>query len=491
MTACAADTADRLSDTSDGADSNDISKSAEETVSGEDNGNDMKTGDRKWTLGYGSAEIIPDGYNAETGRFDSVYYVAGYRNGNEATGMLDPQCARAVYISDNLGNNIVMAAVDCVGLAREDIAKIREKLTDVAEKYNISAIHIAATHTHAGCDTLGLWGPVGYDGKNEAFMEKLIDRTQYAIRMAVENIREGEMFFGSADTPGMQRDSRPPQVYDTNIYRMRFVPSDGSAGVQIINYGAHPEALRSENSKISADYPAYIGKKIKEETGDDYVFFAGALGGLIMTHRQKNETGTEYPVEKNVVVTGEILAGYVLGIKNEIKINPAISSATRVFDIDLDNQLYVTMSFLGILSAKPVEGGGEFKLAMRTEATLLRLGSGESSVSIAMVPGEIFPELVYGGDAGDIAANPEMQNPATLSDITGAENLLVFGLCNDEIGYIVAPNDYLLHETNPFLEEGTDKFGRSHYEETNSVGLGAARMITDMFAALAAELEGK
>ncbi len=453
------------------------------------NENLKDTANDKWTIGFGSEEIIPEGYDADSDSFSSKYYLAGYRTGNEAIGMLDPQFARAAYISDGNGSNIIICAVDCIGLARIDIEKIRSGLGDLINDYKISDIHIASTHTHAGADTLGLWGPVGFDGKDAGFMEKLTQQTQNAIRNAAANARNGDLYFGSADTEGMQRDSRPPNVFDPLIYRLRFVPDDGSNGLQIINYGAHPEALRSENSKISSDYPCYLGRYIKEQTGDDFIFFAGALGGLISTHRQKDSAGNEYPVEKNVVVTGEILAKNVLSISNETKIEPSIKSKTKVFKIDLNNQLYITMSFLGNLSAKPVEGGGDYNLAMETEATLIKFGSEENNVTIAMIPGEIFPELVLGGNAGEIAANSGVQNPETLSDIIGEKNLLIFGLCNDEIGYIVSPDDYFLHESNPYLEEGKDKFGRGHYEETNSVSINAAYDIATVFSELTEALK--
>ncbi len=37
-------------------------------------------------------------------------------------------------------------------------------------------------------------------------------------------------------------------------------------------------------------------------------------------------------------------------------------------------------------------------------------------------------------------------------------------------GYCVVPNDYILHETQPYIEQGRDAFDRKHYHETNSLG---------------------
>lgn len=420
-----------------------------------------------WSLGYGYEEIIPDGYNAENDSFDKVYYVAGYRQDHHATAMLDPQCARAVYLSDGRGNDVVMAAIDCVGISKNDLDKIKERLKDL----DVDAIHISSTHTHAGIDTLGLWGPMGQDGKDKDFMEKVFDAAEAAIRAACNNIKTGKMYFGSADTGNLQYDSRLPHIYDRNIYRIRFDPDDNTAGVQIISYDAHAESLRSENTKVSADYPYYMGQKIKEETGDDYIFFAGAVGGLVYTNE------FTHPYEANVRVTGEYLAEKVLSISDEHEIEPMLSSATEEFDIRLDNKMFAAMSMLGVLSAK--NSGGMGGLALETEVSLVNLG-GENGINIAMVPGELFPELAYGGNNGTYAANPEAQDPPTLKSLLG-DNTIIYGLSNDEIGYIVTPSDFFLDEKAPYINHGYDKFQRKHYEETNSVGINAAWEIYNAF----------
>ena len=44
-----------------------------------------------------------------------------------------------------------------------------------------AAVNVYATHTHAGPDTLVLWGPVGADGKNAAYMEALVAYHRYLI----------------------------------------------------------------------------------------------------------------------------------------------------------------------------------------------------------------------------------------------------------------------------------------------------------------------
>ena len=80
--------------------------------------------------------------------------------------------------------------------------------------------------------------------------------------------------------------------------------------------------------------------------------------------------------------------------------------------------------------------------------------------------------------------NPDGVNPRPLNEIAkenGVDEMIVIGLCNDELGYIVPPSDFLLNKKAPYIERTMDKFGEDHYEETNSVGPACAQCIADAF----------
>jgi hypothetical protein len=54
--------------------------------------------------------------------------------------------------------------------------------------------------------------------------------------------------------------------------------------------------------------------------------------------------------------------------------------------------------------------------------------------------------------------------------MTDVKNNFVIGLCNDELGYIIPENDFILNDETPYINAAKDRFDRRHYEETNSVG---------------------
>ena len=93
-------------------------------------------------------------------------------------------------------------------------------------------------------------------------------------------------------------------------------------------------------------------------------------------------------------------------------------------------------------------------LAVRTEVGYLRLGT----LHLAAIPGEIYPELVVG----------QVEDPA---DPNADFPVLILGLANDEIGYIIPRRQW---DREPPFAYGRD---RAQYGEINSIGPQAAPIL--------------
>lgn len=449
-----------------------------ETMNTEVFANLINEANRQWTVGFGQA-VLP--YPEET---SDPTYIAGYNQAWEITGILDEQRATAVWI-DCGGKGILIIGIDCVGLSNKYVEDIRTDLAAECAEWGCVSVNVYSTHTHAGIDTLGLWGEVAVDGKNKEFQQTLVEGAFEAARLAYENRRPGTLTYSSADSEDSLRDSRDPQVFDRFLHQLRFKPDDGSSGVRIISYTAHAESLRGDNTLLSRDFPGEMADIFKAETGDDMLYMPAAVGGLLMTRDFTDEMGFA-TYEENMRYTGRRLADYLLAIpeEEEIVIEPTMRAARTVFSIPLDNTAFMYYRFLGILdnTAIPYKDSGT-GYALVSELSVITLGD----YTLTLIPGEIFPELVYGGYFDDNwATSPENENPVPLVDIAaqyGFGNLLICGLANDEIGYIVTPNDFLLSETAPYFDKIDDHKGENHYEETNSVGLHTAAKIAEAFEA--------
>ena len=417
----------------------------------------------QWYCGFGISTIeLPEN--------DEPLYIAGYNNGMEISEVRDLCQARAVWL-DTGAEGVLLIGIDCVALDSGTVAKIRASLVDIP---NCAGIQVYSTHTHGGVDTLGLWGPVGIDGKNSGYQQKLIKAADAAGREAVARRTGGKLYYGAVDTAGMYRDSRDPQVYDSNLYQLRFSPENGNPGMRMYFYGAHAEALRGANSRLSRDYPGLLCDGVTEATGDQAIFFPGAIGGLIMTKAFVPDADSGPGAEENLLITGEKLVEYALSIEQEIAVAPRVKLSRVEFTVALDNPVFLLYRLLGILNNRAVKAESATGYGVRTELSVLLL----DGIGLCLMPGEIFPELVYGG-----SLQPEM-DPMPLvkmAEAYGVEQLLVVGLSNDEIGYIVQPSDFMINEQMPYLERILDIKGEDHYEETNSVGPECAQEVASAF----------
>jgi hypothetical protein len=146
-------------------------------------------------------------------------------------------------------------------------------------------------------------------------------------------------------------------------------------------------------------------------------------------------------------------------------LEPNLAISRVEWETELDNTLFMYYKFLGILgNSSRQDLLGRYYLT--TELSVIRLGD----LGLTLVPGELFPELVKG--------TGRAEDPRGLAQIArdhGMEDMLILGLANDEIGYIVPPSDFVLDGELPYVREAEG----DHYEETNSVGPNCARDLAE------------
>lgn len=441
----------------------------------------MLTGDEsfsyngeKWTVGFAEEILTPD--DVEEGK----YYIAGYNTNNPAQSVLDDMYAKAVYLDDNSGRGgVIICAIDCVGLSRKDINDIRKIVIESGRLPDVKSINVCSTHTHSAIDTQGLWGKNFLsDGKNEEFMASMKEKAAKAIISAYEARKDGQLYFGTAETGELLIDTRNPDDYDSTLTRIRFDPSDGSDDTYIVNLACHAECLGARTTVVSADFPAYMEDEIDAQTGGANVLFInGAIGGLITCEKLDDvlrnfELGLEYVKE-----FGKDVGELVMSVNNEIILSPAVNVKTEAFQIKCDNTALVLVRLLGVLN-NDLAKNEDKTVSIITEVSYMELGN--KQIGIYMIPGELSPELESGNFlSAEESANKTEATYKPLSQMTQCEHNFVIGLCNDELGYIIPENDFYLHEWFPYFNTTVDESGRNHYEETNSLGPEAAGAILE------------
>lgn len=430
---------------------------------------------KKWTCGFGKAAYTTGDYKTKT------YYIAGYDSNNPVKGVLDDLYARAVFLDDNRDNGgVIFCALDCVGMSRKDINAIRKLVLESGRLGKIKSINISSTHTHAGIDTQGLWGEKIYkSGKDEMFMTNLKIKAAQAIIEAYESRKDGRFFIGCSPVEDMQADVRTPVTYDKNLTRLRFSPDDKSGDVYIVNFASHAELLGT-TSFVSADFPAYLIKEIEETIPrSNAIFFNGAIGGMISAKEIKKVYRDSIDCEAYMKGFGKQLGKFTLSIEKETELKPIINIKSKGITIPGDNTVLILARYLNVLNNDIGRTEKRSKVCIYSEVAYMELG--DKDVAAFLIPGELFPEL-YNGEfltETDSANHKKSSYQKVLSDMTDCKHKFVIGLCNDELGYILAENDFLLNDTLPYINKATDDMGREHYEETNSTGPETGKIILD------------
>ena len=469
----------------------------ENFYTGEETFDKEVSSDAQWKLGYAGASLL-EGIDPMSGD----YFLAGSLEpivGRVPTQVIDDQRVRVYAISDGVSGTVVHAVIDGFGFSRGDVMEIRSRMADFAEKYGVVAINVSVLHQHSCIDTLGMNVPLAQAlimntgnaatggllddqkvQKNQQFMENLFAKTVYAMKRAVVNMKTGDLYYGSVDVADYIKDKRDPQAIDSEIQRLRFVPEDGTGETWILEAGIHCTSIGAGPEELTADYPYYIEKTIREEIGANVVFIQGAE--LAITTREillcgecdsiANVAHTEDGVEiscpngcgevafgddigeandiwyqnnigdKNDFETmaeyGYILAQKVIAIEEEEKLDPVLNIAMQEVALDVDNQILTLAAREDVLNAVITKAGDGYN--MITEIGYMELGN---SVAVFLCPGEFDPILIYGGpESGDASwTGGEWAMPA-LKDCTNCENVMVFGLCNDQAGYVLRDNEY-------------------------------------------------
>lgn len=408
-----------------------------------------------WSAGFAKRSLTP------TDISETRYFLGGYLKfpAQEVTGVVDDLCVRAVVLDDNSGRGAAAFAwIDAVGFMNTDIKEIREKLEDITGSGRLISIDVGSTHTHSAIDTQGLWGNIPKSGRNEAYIASVIEKTADAIREAYYNKTEGTLYYSEKTCPEMFYDGRAPYSIDENIHLFRFVPNDtAKKEIYITNFGAHPVNLDYNNSELSGDFPYYLEQAVTSEKNADLIFIQGAIGGAIYINTDSrvgisDELTPFEKMQKYSLIAADIL--YELAENGE-EVPPILNVSHAQVDFEVNNFVFLLAERAGLCNVKAFKEAG--KVYLTSEIGYIEIGK---DIKIIEAPGEVMPEIVYGGFySADKAYNgTEYPCPAIDTFFNGNDRILVFGLCNDALGYIVPDNDYSASN-----EEG-------HYEETVSTG---------------------
>lgn len=434
----------------------------------------------KWSLGYANASL-------QTGdELDGKHYVGGslsFPDSKAATEIFDDQKVRAVAVNDGSGRGtVVFAVLDAFGMSNTDVRGIRRELADFATQNNIVGINISVLHQHSCVDTFGMNGDLlkmlfvnpavniannllGKDsfslinGQNKSFMENVYKVTANTIKEAVNTMTDGKLYYSEIDATEYIYDKREPMVNDNYIHRLRFVPENGGTETWICNMAIHCVGNGAAGTAVTGDYPYYM-EKVINEAGANFIEIQGAELAITSEYDSLDIPENLNRIDK-IPYYGEALGNLVVNSKAaETEVAPMLNYTMDEYYVPVTNKILEFAGRMGALSNTVVKVDGEdYSLAIPTEIGFAEFGN----ISVAIIPGELEPAIAYGGylDADSSWKGQDFDYPC-FKDIIGSEKtLLVFGLTNDQIGYILEDNDYssILSGVNEEIVAAGDRVG--------------------------------
>ncbi len=374
-------------------------------------------------VGAAKRDITP---TAATAPPDGTVFLGGYGFGPErpSTGVIEPIFVRAFVVSGPEGT-VAFAQNETQGTFAAykegpygliDVGEAVEAATDGAVPR--SHVIVGSDHSHAGPDTTGVWG-----GLPESYLAFLRDQTVGAIVDAYESREQANLWTGAVDATDLIRsqfDQPPNDVVDGELrVLVATEPSDSAKPIAtLINYAAHATVMGSGNTLISGDWPSIVSDGIERTLGIDTAVVMVADVGR--TQPQRGLGGGDADEERLRSYGALVEERALLAIANLEPVEGVEVTATQRFLREpYANPLSPIDLLLGVVSRSDTPPW----LSEETIGTVVsaaRVGN----VLFAAVPGEGYPAIQL-----------------AMEERVGAAQHFFFGLANDQLGYLIAPEE--------------------------------------------------
>lgn len=383
---------------------------------------------------------------------DKKVFLAGYGMNRKAAVVHDKLFARTVVLA--AGNErIAISCVDLVGLQYPEVKAIRAKLP------GFRYVMVSSTHNHEGPDVIGIWGRGPFHrGVDDSYLDLVVERVVQSVNEAAAALAPATAAYGTAEDETLLSDSRLPTAKDgvIRVVRLNRAGTKDAAGL-IVQWNCHPESLGSKNREITCDFPWATVAALQRKYDCPVVYLSGAVGGLMSnpsgrifdesTGKEVRDGNFEYARRYGEAVAD--LASQAIGRAAALDLTP-FNVSTKPIAVPVHNSLYRAARAIGVMKRDFFLWTGDFQKpggpktpetadqdsAVESEVAYLRLGE----LHIACIPGELYPELVYGKFQEPVEAGvdfPDAPLEPTIASLMPSPKWLLVGLANDEIGYII------------------------------------------------------
>jgi len=337
-------------------------------------------------------------------------FIAGHSLNRKFNGINDSLYAKAIVLSDRQ-NTVILLTVDCIGLLYPQLQSIRERvaLRLADPSFPVNNIVLSSTHTHAGPDVVGLWGPERMrSGVDSLYLNELVERCATQVinakaRMQPVTARYAITSFGHEWVYNISQ----PEELDRSLTVLQFLSRSGETVATLTNFACHPTIVDGVHDKVSADYPSGFYRKMRQSLGGVHLFLQGSIGGWVQpeyeakTFEQANYRGVQ-------------MADTVLfALQRSLPLQKStISFSSKKFLMPVANPGFQLMAGAGVINRK-IDNG--------TYSEVAWFSIGEAM--FATHPGETIPAM----------------GKATKEMMQTNGPKFILGLSMDAMGYILSP----------------------------------------------------
>jgi neutral/alkaline ceramidase-like enzyme len=371
--------------------------------------------------GVGVADITPD-------LDQHVVPLAGYgaRLGKPSTGVHDKLQAKVLYLRDG-ARTAALITCDLRSMTPEFKGQVIEKSAHLG--FTADNVLICSSHTHAGPSFFSeaFW-QMQFGKHDPAIVDIMTTNVAKALEAAVKSAQGVKVGFGQTRAEKFTRNRRwgydtaareaagEQRALDPVLSVLRFDDATDTPIALLVHYATHPTIAGHENMEVSAEWPGVLQRELETAFPEAVALYAnGALGDQAPAGAQGEDDFAR------IEDFGSRLASVAADMARGIQTTPgsAVRSARTTPELPERSFTENAKRRYGEYLETALAG-----IPTHAEVQALRIGP----IALVGLPGEPIVEV---GQATQTAAAAH-----------GFEHVLVLGLANDYIGYIVNGKEY-------------------------------------------------